>query len=274
MNFWKFIAVFLCSFFAQPIFGQIDTLKIIKLRDRNSFMTTDHLGALYVVERNDIQKYAQPLTSNRRIHFSEPRFGDIAHIDAFNPLGLVVFFKPFNQIIIIDNQLNPTRDRIEPEPLGIMDPQLISATEQKMLWMYDQASDRLFRYNMESQRVEFQSQIITKLAGQEVEPVYLVSDMNGVYLSCPEVGILIFDFFGNYRKRIPEKDVQRFQVKNRSIIFHRNGILEFHEIDKPESQQINLPIENIRNIRMEDRVLFIQTKKEIIIGKISGETAR
>jgi hypothetical protein len=268
MNFWKSTAVLVFSVFCLNGNAQLDTLKRIKLRDANAFMTTDHLGALYLVERNEIQKLPQPLSSNKRIRFSDPRFADIAHIDPFNPLAMVVFYKPFNQIIIIDNQLNPTQERIEPELLGVMDPQLVSATEQNMIWMYDQASDRLFRYDIARQSVVFQSQIITKLAGQEVAPVYLASDMNGVYLSCPEVGILIFDFFGNYRKRLPEKDIQRFQVKNNKLIFYRQGIVEIHDINSPQSRQINLGIESVSNLRMEDRLLFIQTPKEVIIGRL------
>ncbi len=270
MNYWKYIAVCLLSLLVvAPAWGQLDTIKTIRIRDAKAFMTTDHLGALYIVERNEIQKYPQPIKSNKRIRFSDPQNGDIAHIDPFNPLAIVVLYKPFNQILIIDNQLNTTTNRIEPEQLGVMDIQLVSATEQNMLWMYDQASDRLYRYNLDTRRIEFQSQIITKLAGQEVSVAYLTSDMNGVYLSCPEVGILIFDFFGNYRKRLPEKNIQRFQVKNRSVIFYRNQQIEIHDIEKPESRKVFLGIDEVTNIRLEERHVFIQTKDNVIIGRLT-----
>ena len=136
-----------------------------------------------------------------------------------------------------------------------------------MIWLYDQATDRLHRFNIETRKIEFISQIITKLAGIEVTPNYLVSDMNGVYLSCPEVGIMIFDFFGNYFKTIPIKDIKYFQVKNKNLIFLKGQTLEMQSIDLPKRSSVTLEgIEPVR-IRLEDNYLYIQTEKHIVISK-------
>ncbi|MCC5915717.1 MAG: hypothetical protein JJU02_00165 [Cryomorphaceae bacterium] len=261
-----FVLMTILSF--STIWGQTlppDTLAIFKIRDKEALMTTDHLGALYIVERNQITKYPKPLSSKKRVRFSDPQNGEIAHIDAFNPLSVVVLYKPFNIIQIIDNQLNRASANFSPEQLGIMDIQLVSSADQNMIWLYDQSTDRLHRFNTETRRVEFQSQIITKLAGMEVEPNYLVSDMNGVYLNCPERGILVFDFFGNHKKTIPITGLQRFQVKNQNLIFRKDGVLEIHSLERPKQSKVQLPGTDIRRIRLEDNYIFVLTEKSVLV---------
>jgi hypothetical protein len=270
MNYWKYkyrllSTLIMISSISWGQTVQIDTLQIFKLRDRNAFMTTDHLGALYIIERNEISKYPKPVSSKKRVRFSDPQNGEIAHIDPFNPLAVVLLYKPFNLIQIIDNQLNRATANFSPEQINIMDIQLVSSTEQNMIWLYDQATDRLHRFNTETRKTEYQSQIITKLAGMEVSPNYLVSDMNGVYLNSPEVGVMIFDFFGNYIKTISVKNLKRFQVKSKNLIFWKDHKLEMQSINTPQRSSVLLKGIDPVSIRLEDNYLFIQTEQHIVI---------
>ncbi len=257
------LSVLSLSLSAQAIIP--DTLKAFPLRDANAFMTTDHLGALYIVQRNEVSKYAKPLTSKKRVRFSDPKNGEIAHIDAFNPLAVMLLYKPFNVIQIIDNQLNRSTENLTPEEFNIMDVQLAATSDDNTLWIYDQSSDRIHKLNIDRRRVASQSQIITKLAGKEVEPNYMVADMNGVYLNCPEVGVLVFDFFGNYRKLIPIKDLKRFQVKNQNIVFWKDGKLQLQSIDAPNHSEVTMIGLEPLHVRLEDNHLFIQTKVAVLV---------
>ncbi|MCH8545201.1 MAG: hypothetical protein LAT54_00560 [Cryomorphaceae bacterium] len=252
-----------CSANAQVV--QPDTIKVFKLRDANAFMSTDHLGGLYIVERNEVTKYPNPMTSKKRMRFSDPQNGEIAHIDAFNPLAILLLYKPFNLIQIVDNQLNRSTANISPEQLNIMDVQLAATSDENTVWIYDQSSDQLHRLNIDRRRVAFQSQIITKLAGREVEPNYLVANMNGVYLNCPEIGILVFDFFGNYKKLIPITGLKRFQVKHQNIVYWQDGMLQLQSIDFPKHSKVTIPGINPRHVRLEDKYLFMQTKDAVVV---------
>lgn len=249
--------------YAQTIYP--DTVKVFKLRDANAFMSTDHLGGLYIVQRNEVTKYPNPVHSKKRVRFSDPQNGEIAHIDAFNPLAILLLYKPFNLIQIVDNQLNRSTANISPEQFNIMDVQLAATSDENTVWIYDQSSDRLQRLAIDQRRVAFQSQIITKLAGQEVEPNYLVANMNGVYLNCPEVGILVFDFFGNYKKLIPITGLKRFQVKHQNIVYWKDGMLQLQSIDLPKHSKVTIPGIEPRHVRLEDKYLFIQTKDAVVV---------
>lgn len=244
-----------------------DTLMVFPLRDMDAFMTTDHLGALYIVQRNEVNKYNKPLVSKKRTRFSDPKNGEIAHIDAFNPLAVMLLYKPFNVIQIIDNQLNRTTANLSPEQFNIMDVQLAATSDDNTIWIYDQSSDQLHKLNVDRRRVASQSQIITKLVGREVKPNYLVADMNGVYLNCPEVGILVFDFFGNYKKRIPITDLKRFQVKNQNIVYWKDGMLQLQSIDLPQRSQVTILGVNPVHVRLEDSYLFMQTDNAVVVIK-------
>jgi len=257
------LSIFTLTLSAQAIIP--DTLKVFPLRDDNAFMTTDHLGALYIVQRNEVTKYNKPLVSKKRIRFSDPKNGEIAHIDAFNPLAVMLLYKPFNIIQIIDNQLNRSTENLTPESFNIMDVQLAATSDDNTIWIYDQSSDRIHKLNIDRRRVASQSQIITKLAGKEVKPNYMVADMNGVYLNCPEIGILVFDFFGNFRKRIPITGISRFQVKNKNVVFWKDGKLQLQSIDLPQRSEVMMIGLDPQHVRLEDNHVFIQTKDAVLV---------
>ena len=65
----------------------------------------DDLGNIYTVDNeNQITKY--DVTSNTEYHYTNYTSGDLAALDVTNPHKIMLFYKDFQQIIIVDNTLS------------------------------------------------------------------------------------------------------------------------------------------------------------------------
>lgn len=107
--------------------------------DKELYIGTDAFGALYTVQDNEFHKRKEGVL----LKFKALSLGDITKIDLQNPLQIVLFYKRFNTVVLVDNQLNETK-RINfsavPEPLIA---ETIGLASQNRLWLYDINTQRL-----------------------------------------------------------------------------------------------------------------------------------
>ncbi|MGV3460410.1 MAG: hypothetical protein ACO1N9_08155 [Flavobacterium sp.] len=103
------------------------------------FLGTDAFGARYSIADNEYRKQ----TANSLQKYKNLQLGAITRVDLQNPLQVVLFYKRFNTVVLLDNQANETR-RINFNDLGkpneTMNPIVADAVglaSQNRLWLYD-----------------------------------------------------------------------------------------------------------------------------------------
>ena len=243
----------------------LDTLFFIADEKLENF-TTDHLGNVYLIKNNEVSKVAPyNIRNSITLSFSNPSLGDIKHIDAFNPMRILLLYAPFNRVVFLDNKLNSLESSFNPENLDLYDVQLSSMSDQNRVWLYDQNLDQLVLWNPRIDGIEYSSQNITQIAGLENKPNYLISDMNGVYVNLPELGVLVFDVFGNYKKTFEVKGLTNFQVKDQRLYYYRGKELHMIGMRNPMMRRVSLPVDEVLKLRIENQLLYLQTPQGILI---------
>jgi hypothetical protein len=177
----------------------------------------------------------------------------------------MLLYTPFNRIVFLDNKLNSLSTGFNPEELGLYDVQLSSISDQNRIWLYDQNLDQIVLWNPRIDGIEYSSQNITQIAGVENKPNFLVSDMNGVYINLPEVGILVFDVFGNFKKIIEVKGLTYFQIKDHRLYYYQKGELFMVGLKNPLLRKVRLPFKGIKKLRIENQLLYLQLAEGILI---------
>ncbi len=250
--------------FAQKTM-QVEKLYDFPAKNTSSF-TTDHLEYVYLIKGDEIQKRT---TKGEFIaSYSNPILGDISYVNTFNPLNILLLYREFNQITFIDNRLNTINQPITMTEFGFIDIQLASTIDESNIWIYDQALDKLVKWNTAQQSTIQQTLNITQLVNAENTPNYLVSDLNGLYLNVPEFGILVFDIFGNYKKLIPIKGLQSFQAKDNQLTYVENGTLKTFDLKTLQENKVKMPITNYDSYRVENNKLFIFHENIIEVYRI------
>ncbi|GCD80277.1 hypothetical protein [Schleiferia thermophila] len=260
------------SYSQSPYAEGIDTILWIDDLELQTF-TTDNLGNVYLIYENEIKKIAPyPQSQGLTISFSEPPLGRVASVDAFNPMRILVRYQPFNQLILLDNKLNKIQQAFQLEDIGLMDVQLASMTTQNRIWLYDQVLDQVMLYNPRLESIEFSTQNLTQLLGQENTPVYLQSDATGLYIYAPETGLMVFDVFGNFVKNVAVRNLKSVQVKDRKLIGLDGRNILISGLTVNFIRRIELPFkEPVKSIRVENQLMFLHFEgKGLLIALFPG----
>jgi len=73
--------------------------------------------------------------------YSNKRFGTITSIDCTNPLKMLVYYKDFQQLVFLDNQLTQNSEAISLEDLGYEQTDLICTSMNNSFWLYNKQNN-------------------------------------------------------------------------------------------------------------------------------------
>ncbi len=186
-----------CTCFSQSKFSLIKTIDT-----PSDFFTSDNQSNVYVVKGNELTKYDK--TGKVLYKYSNKNYGNISFVDASNMLRILVFYKDFLQVVLLDNTLSITGDPVNLEKVGFQQTQLVCSSNNNGLWIYDQQNFELIRFDQNLAKVQ-QTGNLTSTLNIELQPVALLEYDNKVYLNNPSTGILIFDIYGTYYKTIRDR---------------------------------------------------------------------
>ena len=178
--------------------------------DKDLFVGFDSQRNQYTVDTNELLK-TSPNAENSYTNYS---FGQIHTVDISNPLKIVVHYKDFNNIVILDKQLN------EREVIQIdYDIDFASNGSSDNLWLVTSNFQRIQNYNFKTKKVISSS---PPIAIKNIEKVK--STANTIYVQNKE-GIYTYDYLGNLLDSLPFSDIDDFQYfKNILFIASQNKI--------------------------------------------------
>lgn len=167
MKLWKFL--FLLPFFS---FGQTQLHNNV-----DDFIGVDVFENYYFVKNNTLYK------SNIENNYQNINYGKPNLIDISNPLQILVFYKYFNKVVLLDNQLNLILEF--DVPIGI---KLLANAGKDKIWMYNELSMSLELYTIKTQKTEVKSLPNIKNVKK------LKADLNKAYILNTNGNLEIYNF--------------------------------------------------------------------------------
>lgn len=195
----------------------------------------DNLQNIYILNmENKVVRYSEKM--QKQYDYSNNLIGEIKSIDATNPQKILCFVKDFNRIVVLDNTLAEI-NIIDLSTSDYLDVSAVSRSNDNQIWLFDPINQVLVKVNdLVEKQVE--SNRITDLNLGVLEPVFIQERNNIVALTDPNVGILIFDNFGQFIKLVPEKGVEEFQVFGDYLFFVQEGKYYQYHIKRYEKAEI------------------------------------
>lgn len=233
--FFKLIIAF-CLFLYSPLSGQVPGPVTVKFADKDSRAVADALGNIYVVRGDEIKKY-NPFGIFLKT-FSNKRYGRIEDIDISNPLKILVYYRDFQQVLFLDNQLTPATEVISLEKAGYEQASLVCSSLNNSFWLYDKQNNELMRFDAELKTL-VKTGNLKRILDLDIQPNFMRESGNYLYLNCPKEGILVFDIYGTFYKTIPIKNLKEFNIINGNVFYYENFVLKeyqsqtFNTIEKP-----------------------------------------
>lgn len=250
------VFIFVCSFI------QKDGTKRTVIKAKTNFFTTDNLGNIYAVNDDELVKYLPGGKFFAR--YSNLKLGNITYVDATNPLKIILYYKDFQQIVFIDNQLSVNSDQVSLESLGYEQTDLVCASNNNSFWIYNKQNNELLRFNENSQKIASTGNL-KQVLQTNITP-NLMKELNGfLYLNSPENGIFVFDMFGAFSKIIAVKHLQQFQVNDNILYYHRDSVFCSYNFSLFEEACKPFPYKgNAYDVKFANKKLYSAFKDSIV----------
>lgn len=239
--------------------------KVNEFESHNNFIETDPLGFIYSVDEQEIIKH----DSKGKIisRFSTRNFGNITSTDVSNPLKIILFFKDFSGILILDNMLNPSSEIIALENLGIPRAGMVCRAFDNGFWIFDTDKIQLQRFS-NSNEIISQSGNLNQLISNSIKVKDMREANNKVYLLNQDSCLFQFDIFGTYLKTLKLKENQKIQIKESRILTSSENKIYILDEKSLLQQEINFLEFKIKSISFFYNQLIISDGKKICIYDI------
>ena len=248
----------------DPLAAQPDSLLATRLFRSfdNSIVdfTTDNLGNIFLLYSSGQIKKLNENGDSVAIFNDVKKHGKIYSIDATNPLKILVYYKDFSTIVVLDRLMN-VRNTIDLRRQNIFQVRAITSAYDNNIWLYDELESKIKKID-ENGNVLLQTSDFRQLYDSVPTPQVMYDRDGQLYLYDPLKGLLIFDYYGAQRSNIALKGVADLLVINRDFITGRQA--ERFLFYKPSSLQLSyyktsLPMSAIKKIRFSSGRLFALT---------------
>jgi hypothetical protein len=235
--------------------------KVSTIYVTGDMFTTDNLGYVYIVKKDELRKYNP--ADNSFESYSTKNSGNISFVDASNSLKLLLYYTDFTQVIFLDNRLGITGSPILFQDINLQQTSLVCSSHSNGIVLYNARDFELIRLD-EKLETTFKTGNLAQVLQQAVDPNYLQQAGNFIYLNNPASGLLVFDIYGAYVKNIPVKGLSSFQVSGEQLYYLQNGKLMSYHLKTLITSEIPLPEADVKGFRVEKNKLYLQTGSAVV----------
>jgi hypothetical protein len=155
------------------------------------------------------------------------QYGKIYSVDATNPLKVLLYYKDFGNIVMLDRFLN-VRNTISLRSVNILQVKAVCQSYDNGIWMYDEQDARLKKLNDEGVVVS-QSSDFRLFMDKVPSPVQIIDQDRLVYLYDPGQGLFIFDYFGTMKNKVALTGWHDVQVVSGKVIGRDESVIRQYE---------------------------------------------
>lgn len=178
--------------------------------------TIDNLDNLYIITSNGRIIQYNASGDSTGVYNQAANFGNLYGIDVSNPLKILLFYKDFATIVVLDRYL-AVRATIDLKKYNILQPSAIGLAYDNNIWVYDTYDNKLKRIDEQGTTL-LETPDFRNLFDLAPDPQRILSDNGLVYVADSAAGIFVFDNYGSFKKKIPVTNWQSLQVINNHII--------------------------------------------------------
>lgn len=224
--------------------------------------TTDNLGNMYVVSSSNQVKKLNNNGDSVAAYNDVKRYGKIFSVDATNPLKILVYYKDFATIVVLDRLLN-VRNTLDLRKQNIFQVQAVTASYDGNIWLFDELESKLKKMD-DYGKILLESADF-RLVFDEVPQPEVMYDRDGqLYLYDRKKGLLVFDYYGAQKNNYQVIEWNDLQVIDKNTVTARDssGVILY----KPLTMQLyhfklNQNLDRFSLVRFTGNHVYALTKK-------------
>lgn len=225
----------------------------------NAFLGIDNQLNNYSIKNNILIKNSETLT----YQYNNLGLGKITRVDFQNPLQIVVFYKNFNTVVLLDNQLNEIKKidfNLKSTPVTL---EAAALSSQNQIWIYDSISSKIGLYNINTDTFKWISTML------ENPILHYESDYTHFYWTDINLNLYRISVYGTIEKLGILPKFEAIQLtKSNNLIYQIEHQLYYYDLTSKSSSKIAIDEKIISKFFFRDGILSIFTQNEITNYKI------
>ncbi|MEI6947970.1 hypothetical protein V9K67_12305 [Paraflavisolibacter sp. H34] len=161
----------------------------------------DNLGNLYVLTASDQLKKYSPQGDSMAVYNNVRKFGKVSALDVSNPLKVLLYYKDFSTIVVLDRLL-AVRSTLDLRRRNILQASAMSLAYDGNIWLFDAFDSKLKKVNEEGELL-LETPDFRSLFGEAVQPQQIIDEDNLLYLYDTARGLYLFDRYGTFKRKVP-----------------------------------------------------------------------
>ena len=235
----KFVSIFYFLFVSFNAAAQDSSFVLSKFLpgDFASF-AIDNLDDIYLLSNTNQLKKLSP--NGDTAIFNEVReYGKLFSIDATNPLKILLYYKDFSTIVVLDRFLS-IRNTINLRKQNIFKVKAITPSYDNNIWIFDEGDAKLKKIddngNVILETVDFRNIFDT------IPSPIQIADRDGfVYLYDTSKGFYSFDYYGSLKSKLPFLNWNNTEIIAKTLYGFSDTSLYQYKLSSLNLKEFKLP---------------------------------
>lgn len=226
----------------------------VKIKGDIIAFAADNFDNIYLLNSSDQIKKINGKGDSVAVFNNVRRYGKVAQIDVSNPLRVLLYYKDFSTVVVLDRLLS-IRTTIDFRKQDIFQVQAVCLSYDNQIWLYDEFEHKLKKID-ENGKLLFATSDFRQLFG-EAFSFTSISDQDGfLYLYDKNKGVYVFDYYGALKNIFSLTGYDNFRAVGKFITGTRNDSLMRYYPANLLLQEVRLP----EAFRKAQSILFTATK--------------
>lgn len=250
--------IFTFRIFAQDsiVWKQVFQLPLLK----EITWAVDPYDNIYLTEK-DVVKKIDP-KGKMLFEQSLKKYGQIAKIDARNPMKVLLFSEQQQSIFYLDNTLTKQENDIDLSDFELSYVTDVSASNQMdKIWTFDQDNSKITLITLnkaQSIKIENTAGIIDL---KNLKQLYEQDD--NLFVFALGKGVFQFDIYGTLIRFLPEEEVVWTEENQNYLYLLKGDMLEVLNLTTLKKNTIKLPIKSVKRFKINQKSVFLETDTDL-----------
>jgi len=190
--------------------------------------TVDNLDNVYLVSSSNQLKKLDSNGDSAAVFNDVKRFGQATLVDVSNPLKVLLYYRDFATIVVLDRFFN-IRNSIDLRKQDILQVRAIGQSYDNKMWLYDEVENKLKKID-EDGKLLLETPDFRQLFDNAPSPQKIFDQDQLVYLYDSAQGVFVFDYYGALKNKILITGWQNFKVAGKFIFGSKDNKLFRYDI--------------------------------------------
>lgn len=258
--------------FNEPLKASDSTLQLQltkSLKGNIKDVEVDNLNNIYLISSTNQIKKLNSNFDSVAVFNDTRRFGNINSIDVNNPLKILVFYKEFSTIVVLDRFLNIV-NTIDLRNQNRLQVSCIATSYDNNIWLFDELENKVLKID-ELGNTLIETTDFRMLFDNGFVTEKIIDDNGKLYCYNKLLGLVVFDYYGGLKHKYSITDLQYLQIHNETLTAFKKDRLAIFKLNLFTQEEIKINInqqESTKKIIQKSK-LFVLSKNELSVFDIT-----